>query len=388
LPPVADSSQARRWRIGLDATAAVHQAAGIGRYVRRLAAALAAQHPHVDLRLFVAGAGRSALPPAPGGAVYRPSRLSERTHARLWHRLRLPLPVELWIGPLDLFHAADFALPPTLPAARTVLTVPDLAFERYPGETMPGMLDYLRSVVPRSVRRADRVIAISEATRDDLITLYGTPPDKVIAVPLGVDARFGPDRDAGQESALRARLAIPPGPFVLTVGTMQPRKNHRRLVEAMARLRADVPLVIAGGSGWGYDDVRREVERLGMAERVIFAGFVDDADLPTLYRAAAVFAYPALYEGFGLPVLEAMACGTPVVTSRVSSLPEVAGEDAALLVDPLDVDAIAGVLDRLLGDGGLRARCRERGIERAATFTWERTARETWAVYESLLVGS
>jgi glycosyltransferase involved in cell wall biosynthesis len=268
-----------------------------------------------------------------------------------------------------------------------VLTVPDLAFERYPGETMPGMLGYLQSVVPRSVWRADRVIAISDATRDDLIELYGTPPDKVIAVPLGVDARFGPDRDADAESALRARLGIPPGPFVLTVGTMQPRKNHRRLVAAMARLHADAPVVIAGGTGWGYDDVRREVERLGVAERVVFAGFVDDGDLPDLYRAAAVFAYPALYEGFGLPVLEAMACGTPVVTSNVSSLPEVAGQDAALLVDPLDVDALAGALDRLLADGDLRARRRARGLARAAAFTWERAARETWAVYESLLQG-
>lgn len=388
MPPATDAHPAPGWRIGLDATAAIHQTAGIGRYVRCLAAALADLHPQIDLRLFVAGADSNELPPAPGGATYRPSRLSERTHARLWHRLRLPLPVELWTGPLDLFHAADFTLPPTRRAARTVLTVPDLAFERYPDETMPGMLDFLKNAVPRSVRRADHVIAISDATRDELITLYGTPPDKVTAVPLGVDTRFDAQRDPAAEAALRARLAIPPGPFVLTVGTMQPRKNHRRLIAAVARLREPFPLVIAGGPGWGYDDVRREVHRLGMAERVVFVGFVDDRDLPDLYRAAAVFAYPALYEGFGLPVLEAMACGTPVVTSRVSSLPEVAGEDAALLVDPLDVDGLAGALDRLLADDEARARQRARGLARAATFTWERTARETWAVYERLLGGS
>ncbi len=377
--------------IGIDYTAAVQQTAGIGRYVRGLTAALADQHPTLDARLFVAGAHGIDLPPAPGGFRYRPSALSERAHTRLWHRLRLPVPVEAWTGRVGLFHAMDFTLPPTLPGTRTVLTVYDLAYERYPDETMPGMQHYLATVVPRSVRRADRVIAISEATRRDLIDLYGTPLDKLRVVTPGVESRFNTHHTPEESAAVRSKYGLPDGPLVLTVGTMQPRKNHRRLVQAFARVRQQgighVTLVIAGGKGWAYEDVWAEVRRLRMSDRVAFIGFVDDADLPALYRAATVFAYPALHEGFGLPVLEAMACGVPVVASNTSSLPEVTGADGALLVDPLDVEALAEAIERLLADDALRVSLRERGLERAAGFTWERSARALWAVYEELIAG-
>ncbi len=375
-------------RIALDYSAAIHQQAGIGRYVRELTRALAASAPPpytVALRLFVAGARRVHLPPPPVGCAYAPSPLSERSHARLWHRLHLPIPVELWTGHLHLFHATDFALPPTLPATRTVLTVHDLAFERYPQDTMPGMLRYLRTVVPRSVRRADYIIAPSEATCRDLIALYGTPPHKVRVIYAGVEERFTPKGGAEEAAVLRARYGLPEAPIVLTVGTLQPRKNHLRLVQAFAQVAERAVLVIAGGAGWNYEAVRREVRRLGLEGRVIFSGFVEDADLPALYRAATVFAYPALYEGFGLPVLEAMACGVPVVTANVSSLPEVTGPQAALLVDPLDVEALAAALARLLDDADLRAALRERGIARAARFSWQRAARETWALYREVL---
>ena len=377
--------------IGLDYTAAVHQAAGIGRYVREMTRALVTLRPDSELRLFVAGARTVRLPPPPGQAVYRPSPLSERTHARLWHRLRLPLPVELWTGPLDLFHACDFTLPPTRSRVRTVLTIYDLAYERYPAETMPGMARYLSAVVPRSARRADHVIAISEATRADLIDLYHLPPEKISVAYPGVEPRFHPRPDAGEEAALRARYGLPEAPFVLTVGTLQPRKNHLRLVRAFARLEASLRkqtrLVIAGGAGWAYRSVQEEVVRLGLEEQVIFTGFVADADLPALYRLATVFAYPALYEGFGLPVLEAMACGVPVVAANTSSLPEITGPEAALLVDPFDVDGIASALARLLSDEALRLSLREKGPVRAGQFTWARTAMAVWGAYERLLEG-
>ncbi len=375
--------------IGIDYTAAAHQSAGIGRFVRELTRALAGQHPEQDVRLFVTGARACDLPPYPGRFEYRTSRLSERNHTRLWHRLRLPLPVEWWTGDIDLFHATDFTLPPTRRKTRTVLTIPDLSYERYPSETMPGMLKYLQTVVPRSVERADHVIAISETTRADLVELYGVAPNKVSAISLGVDPRFSIQRTEQQVRLLREKYRLPEGPFVLTVGTMQPRKNHRRLIEAFYRLpeslRMAFTLVIAGGKGWGYDEVEEYVRQLGPDRRVVFTGFVDDGDLPALYRAAAVFAYPALYEGFGLPVLEAMASGVPVLTSNVSSLPEVTGPVAAELVDPLDVESIRDGLERLLDDPDRRSRLRELGIERAASYTWERTADEVWAVYERLL---
>lgn len=372
-------------RIAIDYTAAVHQSAGIGRYVRELTAALlTAAAPPADFRLFVAGAHGIALPPPPTGAVYRPARLSERNFNRLWHRLHLPVPVELWAGPLDLYHAADFTLPPTLPRTRTVLTVYDLAYERFPDESMPGMQAYLSRAVPRSVRRADHVITISEAARADLVEIYGVAPEKISVAYPGVDARFTAQGTPGEADHVRRKYRLPDGSFVLTVGTLQPRKNHRRLVEAFARIESRASLVIAGGEGWAYHEVRQAVERLGLADRVIFTGYVADDDLPALYRSATAAAYPSLYEGFGLPVLEALACGTPALTSNVSSLPEAAG-DAGLLVDPLDVEAVAAALDRLLSDADLRASLAEKGIDHARQFSWARAAGVTWDIYRRLL---
>jgi len=386
-------------RIGIDYTAAIHQQAGIGRYTRELVAALTSRPPLPvgegesadEFVLFVAGA-KGKLPPAPPGCRYAPSILSERDHARLWHRLKLPIPVELWTGGIDLFHATDFTLPPTTGRTRAVLTIHDLAFEKYPDETMPGMLDFLRRVVPDSARRADHIIAVSEATRRDIVDLYGIPEVKVTAIPHGVSPRFAPDRpqllllqgEGSQmaKSGVREKYRLPDAPLILTVGTLQPRKNHVRLIQAFAQIDPDARLVIAGGKGWGYDQALAEAARLKIAERVIFTGFVDDGDLPDLCRAATVFAYPALYEGFGLPVLEAMASGVPVVASNASSLPEVVG-DAGLLVDPLDVAALADALGRALADSALRASLRERGITRAREFTWGRAAQLTREVYRA-----
>jgi glycosyltransferase involved in cell wall biosynthesis len=373
--------------IGLDYTAAIHQEAGIGRYVREMTKALVRLRPDADLRLFAAGVKRRDVPSSSFSAALRPSPLSERTYNRLWHRLRAPLPVELWTGRLDLFHAADFTLPPTLPGTRTVLTVYDLAYEFYPDETMPGMARYLSAVVPRSVRRADHVLTISEATKADLIRRYGVPTEKISIAYPGVEARFHPQPDPPAEAALRARLGLPDAPLALTVGTLQPRKNHVTLVEAFARVAdaTHVALVIAGGEGWAYDEVKKRVAEAGLEEQVHFVGFVPDDDLPALYRLADVFVYPSLYEGFGLPVLEAMASGVPVVTSDQSSMPEVTGLDAGLLVDPTSPDEIARAILSLFGDSQRAADLRERGLARARAFTWQRTAQAVWGVYDNLL---
>ena len=376
--------------IGIDYTPAHEQGGGIGRYVRELVAALAVLDSETPYRLFVAGADRKSLPPAPGpNFTWAPSRLSPTWFARLWHRARLPIPVERWTGPLDCFHATDFVLPPTRPAARTVLTVHDLSFVRVPGAASPRLKAYLDRVVPRSVRRADHILADSQATKDDLVALYGTPPDRISVLLSGVHPRFRP---ASPEAvaAVRARYAVGDAPFVLAVGTVQPRKNYERLMAAFAALPpalADVRLVIAGGKGWLEGPIHAAMESLGLRDRVQFIGFVADADLPALYTAARCLAFPSLYEGFGLPVLEAMACGTPVLTSNVSSLLEVAGE-AAVLVDPLDVEGITDGLRRILSDDALRSVLIARGFERAAAFTWERGAGQLRALYVRLVAGS
>lgn len=379
-------------RITIDCTPALHQSAGIGRLTREVVRALLQlDTPHCFTLFCMGRPGAPAMATLSRWASLTPrvslavTPLTDRWLYQLWHRARLPAPIELFAGRGDLYHATDFVLPPVTPGKRTVLTVHDLSFERAPDATPPQLLRFLKRVVPQSVRRAGHVIADSQATARDLTVLYDVQPDRITVIYSGVDERFRP-LDAPQIGARRAPL--PDGmPFVLTVGTLQPRKNHLTLVRAFARIARRLPdlqLVIAGGKGWMYDQVTAEVTRLNLGERVRFIGFVDDADLPDLYRAARVFAFPSLYEGFGLPPLEAMACGVPVVVSNASSLPEVVG-DAGLLVEPLDVDGLAEALIRAVTDEAWRAQAIARGLARARQFTWRRSAEQLLAVYDAVL---
>lgn len=365
--------------IAIDYTPAYEQGGGIGRYVRELVAALARQPIQFDYRLFVSGAKQ--LPPSPGSNfIWKPTRFSPRTLARIWQRARLPLPVEFFTGAVALYHATDFVLPPT--QARTLLTVHDLSFVRVPEAASPRLKAYLDVVVPRSVRHADHILADSQATKDDLIALYGTPTTKITVLLCGVDARFHPIDDP----AIRQKYNIPQRPYIFSVGTVQPRKNYARLIQALAALRArayDIDLVIAGGRGWLEDPIYATIRDAGMDDYVHIIGFADDADLPALYSAALLTAVPSLYEGFGIPVLESMACGTPVLTSNVSSLPEVAG-DAALMIDPTNLGAIVGGLQQLIDDHTLRADLAARGIARARDFTWDRAAQQLEQIYAHL----
>jgi glycosyltransferase involved in cell wall biosynthesis len=372
-------------RIGIDYTAAARQRAGIGRYTRELVAAL----------FRVESAHRYTLFAAVGGLETRDWRLEIENlqslvsdlqfHAipitddwlhRLWQRLRLPIPVEAITGPLDVFYSPDFVLPPVLRGTRTLLTVHDLSFLHHPEAFVPSLRRYLERVVPRSVARADRVLADSASTRDDLISHFGTAPDKVRVLYSGVDVRFRPEKEPGEGERLMSKYGVE-SPYVLSVGTLQPRKNYVRLIKAFANLSlanlqlADLQLAVAGGRGWLYEDILAEAEKHGDSVRIL--GFVDDADLPALLRNAALFAFPSLYEGFGIPPLEAMACGTPVVCSDVSSLPEVAG-DAALMVDPFDVDALTRAMARVLGDADLRREMVAKGLVQAERFTWKEAA--------------
>ncbi len=372
--------------IGIDYTPAYEQGGGIGRYVRELIAALALQDTDTQYCLFVEGATRKPLPSRPGPNFrWAGARITPEWFARVWHRARIPIPVETWTGRVKLFHATDFVLPPTLPNTTTVLTVHDLSFVRAPDTASPSLKRYLDQVVPRSVRRADHILADSQATKDDLVELYKVKPDKISVLLSGVNSRFQPIRDADTLDAVRKRYGIGTDPFILSVGTVQPRKNYIRLIEALGQLPdKQAHLVIAGGRGWLQAPIYAAVESLELKDRVHFIGFADDADLPALYSAARCVAIPSLYEGFGLPVLEAMACGTPVVTSNVSSLVEVAG-NAALLVDPLSVEQIASALTWLLGDEDLRARLIEEGHRQARRFTWDQSASQLHTLYYGLL---
>jgi len=373
-------------RIAIDYTPAYEQGGGIGRYVRDLVSALALVDTTTDYRLFVAGADKTNMPALPDtNFSFHPTRLSPKWLARIWHRARLPIPVEMITGQVDLYHATDFVLPPHLPNTHTLLTVHDLSFVRVPDAATPTLKQYLDTVVPRSVKRASHILADSEATKRDLVDLYAVDPVKVTVLLSGVDRRFLPV-DFGF-STMRRKYKIDNRPYIFTIGTVQPRKNYVRLIHALANLRQlgyDLNLVIAGGRGWLADPIYEAIEQTKLGDYVHMIGFVDDGDLPTLYSDAACVAFPSLYEGFGFPVLEAMACGTPVITSNVSSLPEVAG-DAAIMVDPYSIEAITEAIQRVMDDTTLRENMVEAGLQHVKSFTWERAAKQLHQVYMQLL---
>ena len=364
-------------RIGIDFTAAA-QPAGIGRYTWSLVSALIAQ-PFVDqitllMPRFSEGHWRRLVSPK---LRYRYLPLSERALTRIWHRLRIPLYADLLAGGVDVFYAPDFVLPP-LWRAPGVITVHDLSYLHFPDSYPNSLRSYLESVVPRSVARAQLVLADSEATRQDLIGAYHVEPARIEVLHCGIDGVFHSRNDPAQRAAVLQRHGIA-YPYFLTVGTIQPRKNIARVIAAMRSVvEAGLPhhLVHVGRPGWLYEQILAAPQEHGVSERVHFLTTVDsDEDLAVLYSSASALVFPSLYEGFGLPVLEAMACGTPVVTSNTSSLPEVSGE-AAILVDPNDVDAIGGALLVLATNEVKRAQLIAAGRERAAGFTWERSASE------------
>jgi len=381
-------------RIGIDYTAAVRQHAGIGRYTRNLIRALADLDRQNRYTLFVAGGWGEGdgLGPWPDNFRLRGVPLSDRWLNILWQRLRLPLPIQWLTGPLDLFHSPDFVLPP-LGRTPAVLTVHDLSFLRVPECFVPGFREYLEGAVSRAVGRARFILADSFSTRQDLIDLLAVEPERVAVVYPGVEPRFAPIEDPAILNPVRARYGLPPR-FVLGLSTLQPRKNFAGLADAFARLLAargdepgfaDLQLVIGGGKGWMYEEAMARVERSGLGRRIRFLGFVDDADLPALYNLASVFAFPSWYEGFGVPLLEAMACGTPVVAADNSSLPEVVG-DAGLLVNAGDAEALAVALARLLSEEDLRAELTAAGQGRARRFTWEKAAHQLLGVYNGLRI--
>ena len=284
--------------------------------------------------------------------------------------LRMGLRLPSLLGRLrpDLSHFLHVV--PARTHGHVVLTVQDLSFERRPELMSPRDRLLFRTLVPRSVKRADRILVGSEWTRTDLVERYGAPEEKVVVTPYGVDPHFGatgPTRNTA--------------PYLLVVGALQPRKDPVRALEALALLDSELRLVFAGPGKGSTSDLRDGVRRLRLEPRVEIAGYVDKDELASLYRGAACLVFPSLYEGFGLPMVEAMASGTPVVATTAGALPEVAGE-AAILVEPGDAEALAAGVERALSQ---RERLVAAGLERSRRFSWADTARRTIAVYEELL---
>jgi glycosyltransferase involved in cell wall biosynthesis len=347
---------------------------GIGTYVRELLPALVAAEPTLEVTAFHARWGR---PLPPGLARFHPVELPRGIRALYpsWNAVGRPA-LPRGLAGLDVLHLpSPVAVPPAGPGQRLVVTVHDLAFRLFPGLYPPAWRSLYRAGLRRAVRRADAVIAISRNTATDLVRLTRIDPGRLHVVPLAVSVP--PDVDP--EPALR-RLKVP-RPYVLFAGTLEPRKNLVRLIRAYRRAALRVPhaLVLAGPLGWRSHRVHRELAVAGPG-RIVVTGRVRAEDLDALYRGADAFCYPSLYEGFGLPVLEAMARGVPTITSATSSLPEVAG-DAAITVEPRSVRALASALERLLTDREEAERLGTMGAERAGRFTWDRTARMTIEVY-------
>jgi glycosyltransferase involved in cell wall biosynthesis len=367
----------------LDISPAVHTKAGLSRYAANLARALLRQAP-----------GRFAFFYNRSGDSRVPSWLNRQ----IAHSVRVgykPWRMAVWLGQLvrigfdrlvpgcELFHATEHLLLP-LQNCPTVLTVHDLIFHLFPEHHKRLNRWYLNAAVPLYCRRADAIICVSEHSKADLVRLWGIDATKVHVVYEAADSHFQPVAPE-RVAEVRERYGLPER-YLLTVGTIEPRKNLSRLLDALDILRRqgeDVRLVIVGQTGWLYHDFLAKMEQFQHRDVVVRPGFVPDADLPAFYGGAAVTVIASLYEGFGLPIIESMACGTPVVSSRVASLPELGG-DAARYFDPEDAEEMAAVIGEVWRDSGLCHRLSEQGLVQAARFSWARAATQTLEVYESV----
>jgi glycosyltransferase involved in cell wall biosynthesis len=286
---------------------------------------------------------------------------------------------------LDVFWGTSFILPAGLPkATRKVLTIHDLVWRRYPQSMSWYNRMLSRAYTERSISRADVIVAFSQSTKRDLESELQVPAEKIKVMRLGVDAHFRPSEPARAARRIAQKYGCSEN-YILSVGTVEPRKNLAALIEAIGILKGQgklaYQLVVAGAKGWGKSRIAESIRKWKLTERdVKFLGFIPEEDLPLLYSGAAVLVFPSVYEGFGLPLVEAMACGVAIVASNTSSIPEVV-EDAALLASPYDSEAMAAGILRLLSDTQLRLALIERGLRRAQSYTWEATAREVFHIF-------
>jgi len=366
-------------RIGIDARLVYYSQAGIGQYILHLVNGLAAVDQENEYYLLQSRKDDTSILDHPS---FRRVSLWTPSHHRLE---RYSMNVELVRLGLDVLHSPDF-IPPHRPSCKSVITIHDLAFLLYPHFLTKESARYYGHI-DQAVRWTDHIVAVSKNTKRDTVQHLGVPEDKITVVYEAANPIFRPiDRQQARDQ-VRDRHGVD-GPYILFVSTIEPRKNVPTLLRALNQLmacyRTDVRLVLAGGKGWLYEDAFSVVEELKLDDRVHFVGRVSSEELLYLYNAAELLAHPAFYEGFGLPPLEAMACGLPVIVSNVASLPEVVG-DAGLLIDPHDVDELTVAMWRVLSDGALNQEMRQKGLRQAGQFSWERAARETAAIYQ--LVG-
>lgn len=369
-------------RIGINglllSNRAGYRQSGIDRYIRGLLSALPEVVPGDQLIVF---ANPTAVARGTHLSVHATPAFTGNKVLRIaWEQVGMPRAIRS--ERLDLFHGTAFALP-ARSTAPTVVTIHDLAFLRWPEQVPKSRARHLARAVKASVAGSTRIVAVSEATKRDVVELLQVTPDKIDVTPLGVDPAF--HRPAGEQISEFRQANELARPFILTVGNREPRKNLPAMIRAFAKVKREIPhdLIHAGGEGWHADELDRAIAEAKLGDRLRFVDFVPHAELPLWYAAADCFVMPSLYEGFGLPLLEAMACGTASIATNRSSLPEVAG-DAAYLCDP-DADSLATALVTVLHDGELRCQLHEAGPPRARAFTWRRTAELTANSYRKAL---
>jgi glycosyltransferase involved in cell wall biosynthesis len=370
--------------IYIDVSAAINSRAGLGRYTRSLTDALL-NELDTPPTLFYNRTGSARAIPEWAGVPQRSIRLGYkpwRMLALIGQLLRLsyrPL-----MPGISVLHATEHLLTP-LGSVPTVMTVHDLIYKLFPQHHKRLNYWFLNAAMPLFVRRANAIIVVSQATKNDLIRHYGTPDHKITVVHEAAAPHF---RVVPNSEVERVRASYDlPERFLLSVGTIEPRKNLSRLVESLKQLRQDdrhLQLIVVGAKGWLTGEFFNRIEELDQTDAVRLLGYVPDDDLPAIFRAATVYVMASVYEGAGLPVLEAMACGAPVVSSRESSMPEL-GADVPRYFNPYDVNHMTDVIGMVVNSESLRAEMAAAGPERAARFSWERAARETIAVYRSVM---
>ncbi|MEX2425785.1 MAG: glycosyltransferase family 1 protein [Thermomicrobiaceae bacterium] len=374
-------------RIALDYTPAINQIAGVGRYTRSLFAALLNCAPEDTEWLLWHTSRVEEEARLPTGEYVSHSRLpvSARWSNLLWHRVGVPISIERLIGNVSLVHGTDFVVPPS--RSPSIVTVHDLSYALMPHLAFPRLRSYLERAVPRSIDRADRVVAVSETTKRDLCEYYEISPNRVDVVHHAADPLFSPP-DYSDIMAMLAQLGLR-RPYFIIVGTVEPRKNHLTLLRAFERVHAEHPeasLVVVGREGWLAGDIMRALAQAAEKMPVVYLQGIRDSLLPALYAASTALVYPSRYEGFGLPVLEAMASGTAVIASNTPAIVEVAG-DAALLAAPEDDETLARAMTRLIEHPEERDELLERGTARAAQFSWDRAANRHLEIYQEIADG-
>ncbi|MCK4224177.1 MAG: glycosyltransferase family 4 protein [candidate division Zixibacteria bacterium] len=372
-------------RIGIDARSILKQRTGVGTYTFNLIQHLSRLDQKNRYVLFYSHHldVKSAIP-----EIENPNfenkffRFPNKLLNLLWGTVRLPK-IDWLVGDVDLYHSPNYCLN-VLARGRSLMTIHDLNFLAYRQFTIASGRWHYAFKIRSYAQKVDAIIADSESTKDEIIKYLKIPKEKIHVIYLGCSPAFQPILESEKKQKIKEKYNIK-GDFILYVGTLEPRKNLKGLILAYAQSRAkdDFLLVLAGGKGWKYKHIFRLVKQLKLEDRVVFCGYVPDSDLPALYHSASVFVYPSFYEGFGLPPLEAMTCGIPVIVSHTTSLPEVVG-DAGIYVDPFDIEQISFSIDTVLSDTKLCQTLREKGLKRAKLFSWEKTARETMKLYQQL----